>query len=135
MFEHRSQKLLPWPAFVQRVLRQFVFAIAIVVIALAIGMLGYHGLDGMPWLDAFLNAAMILGGMGPVDVLHTTAAKIFAGTYALFAGVIFIVVAGLLMTPVFHRVIHHFHLELDEAREGSGGAARPRGGSSAHKRH
>jgi uncharacterized protein involved in cysteine biosynthesis len=114
MFEHRSEALLPWRAFFVRVLRQALISALVVGVALAIGVVGYHVLDGLPWVDALLNAAMILGGMGPVDTLHSDAAKLFASGYALFSGVIFIAVAGLLIAPVFHRLIHHFHLELDE---------------------
>jgi hypothetical protein len=76
--------------------------------------------ERLPWIDALLNAAMILGGMGPVDTLRSDAAKIFASGYALFSGVVFILVAGLLLAPLFHRLMHHFHLELDEADDREG---------------
>ena len=118
MFEHRSEPLLPWDAFVLRVLRQVAISALVVAVALFVGVVGYHALDGLPWVDALLNAAMILGGMGPVDTLHSDAAKIFASGYALFSGLIFIAVAGLLFVPVLHRLIHHFHLELDD-KEGN----------------
>ena len=72
-------------------------------------MLGYAGIERLPWIDAFLNAAMLLGGMGPVDVPKTDAGKLFAGVYALYAGLVFIVTAGLVVTPVLHRLLHHFH--------------------------
>jgi hypothetical protein len=78
---------------------------------LAAGMMIYHWIEGLPWADAFLNAAMLLGGMGPVDRLHTTAGKWLAGGYALFAGLVFIVLAGVMLAPVMHAVLHHFHLE------------------------
>ena len=117
MFEHRSEALLPWRAFVVRVLRQILISVIVVGVALAIGVVGYHVLGGLPWVDSLLNASMILGGMGPVDTLHGDAAKIFASGYALFSGVLFIAVAGLLLAPVFHRLIHHFHLGLDEKEE------------------
>jgi hypothetical protein len=116
MFEHRTEPLLPWRPFVVRVIGQIVISAVVVAVALGIGVVGYHQLGGLPWIDALLNASMILGGMGPVDTLHTDAAKIFASGYALFAGVVFIAVAGLLLGPVFHRLIHHFHLELDEKK-------------------
>jgi hypothetical protein len=78
---------------------------------LAIGMEIYHGVEGLPWPDAFLNAAMLLGGMGPVDPLRTTAGKWLAGVYALFAGVVFLVLAGVMLAPVIHHVLRQFHIE------------------------
>ena len=83
--------------------------------SLVIGMLGYHFLEGIPWVDSLLNAAMILGGMGPVNTLHTTAGKLFASFYALYSGVVFVVVAGILFAPVVHRFLHHFHLEANNS--------------------
>lgn len=80
-------------------------------LSLVIGILGYHLTEGMGWLDAFLNAAMLLGGMGPVGAVHTTAGKLFAGLYALYSGLILIGVAGLLLAPFMHRLLHKFHLE------------------------
>ncbi len=80
-------------------------------------MLGYHGFEGMPWLDAFLNASMILGGMGPVDVLKTEGGKLFAGFYALFSGIVVLAVAGILFSPIVHRILHKFHFEDSEATE------------------
>ena len=74
------------------------------------GTLGYRFTEGMAWLDALLNAAMILGGMGPVDALHTAAGKLFAAMYALFSGIIFLVAVGVLVTPIVHRLYHRFHL-------------------------
>lgn len=120
MFEHRTEALLPWRAFLARIVRQFGIAGTMVGVALGIGVVGYHTLDGLSWVDALLNAAMILGGMGPVDALHSDAAKIFAAGYALFSGVVFIAVAGLLLAPLFHRLLHHFHLELEEADDWEG---------------
>lgn len=79
-------------------------------------MCGYHYFEKLSWLDSFLNAAMILGGMGPVNVLSTRAGKIFAGCYALFSGIVFLAVAGLLFAPLVHRLIHRFHLEYDSKR-------------------
>jgi hypothetical protein len=80
---------------------------------LGAGMAIYHWVEGLPWPDAFLNAAMLLGGMGPVDQIHTTLGKWLAGTYALFAGVFFLVLAGVMLTPVIHHVLHAFHLERE----------------------
>jgi hypothetical protein len=113
MFEHRRQPLLPRAKFVIRVIGHAAMALGIIVVALAIGVVGYHHLGSLSWVDAILNAAMILGGMGPVDVLHATGAKLFAAAYALFSGVLFLVVAGVLFAPVVHRVFHRFHLEME----------------------
>jgi hypothetical protein len=86
-----------------------------VVVALGFGMSIYHWTEGLPWPDAFLNAAMLLGGMGPVDKLQTTAGKWLAGIYALFAGLVFIVTAGVIGAPVVHRIIHRFHWDSVQA--------------------
>jgi len=85
----------------------------VVFLALGIGMLGYHGFEGMSWIDSFANAAMILSGMGPLTPLATTSGKVFAGFYALFSGLVFIAVAGILLAPGTHRLLHRFHLEKD----------------------
>ena len=84
---------------------------------LASGMAIYHWVERLPWPDAFVNAAMLLGGMGPVDQLHTTAGKWLAGLYALFAGLVFIVLAGTMLAPVIHGVLHRFHLESEGGGE------------------
>ena len=120
MFEHRHQPLIPRKAFLRRQLSFTLIALAIILGSLVIGMAGYHFLEGMSWLDALLNAAMILGGMGPVDILHTTGGKVFASLFALYSGVIFLVVAGVLLVPGFHRILHHFHLELDGGDKDAG---------------
>ena len=83
----------------------------LLVFTLGAGMLIYHRVEGLPWSDAFLNASMLLGGMGPVDRLNTTAGKWLAGCYALFAGLVFIVVVGTMLAPVIHAALHRFHLE------------------------
>ena len=113
MYERRSQPLLPKPAYLLRVTFHASVALGIVVCSLAIGIIGYHSLEGFSWIDSTLNAAMILGGMGPVNELHTTSGKLFASGYALFSGVVFLVVAGVLFAPVIHRLLHKFHLEVD----------------------
>jgi len=110
-FEHKGEPLVPFGVFVVRLLRSLAAASLIVAVALGAGILGYHVTEGMTWLDSFLNASMILGGMGPVNEIHTTAGKLFAGCYALFAGLIFIMVAGILFAPILHRFLHRFHLE------------------------
>lgn len=89
-------------------------ALALLFLTLAAGMAGYHWLEDQTWIDAYLNAAMILGGMGPVAELHTPAGKVFAGTYALFAGLIFVLAIGLVLAPVLHRAMHRFHLDGKE---------------------
>jgi hypothetical protein len=104
--------LAPRRAFALRLAWHAVAALAYVVGSLAIGVLGYHRLEGMPYLDSLLNASMILGGMGPVGELHTPAGKLFASAYALYSGIGFLVMAGVLFAPVIHRFLHKFHLEL-----------------------
>jgi hypothetical protein len=89
-------------------------ALAIDAGSLLVGVVGYHVLEGLSWVDALLNASMILGGMGPVNAIHTTAGKLFASFYAIYSGLIFLVVAGVLLAPVIHRFMHHFHLETEE---------------------
>jgi hypothetical protein len=113
MFEHRKQPLLPRVAFLARMTRSAGIACGIVLMAWALGTVGYHELEGLSWIDALLNAAMILSGMGPVAELHTTAGKLFASFYAILSGFLFITVAGVLFAPLFHRMIHRFHLEAD----------------------
>ena len=90
------------------------FTIAIILFSLGIGMIGYHYFESLSWLDSLLNASMILGGMGPVDALHTTAGKVFASFYALYSGVILLASVGVLAAPFFHRILHRFHLEVEE---------------------
>ncbi|MBI5599460.1 MAG: hypothetical protein HY890_06955 [Deltaproteobacteria bacterium] len=111
VFEHRGQPIVPLGVFIARLLRSAAVASLVVAAALFAGMLGYHFIEGIAWVDAFLNASMILGGMGPVNELHSTAGKIFAGCYALFSGLVFIVVAGIFFAPILHRFLHRFHLE------------------------
>ena len=105
--------MLPRPAFYARVARSAGVASLIIFGSLGIGMAGYHGFEGLPWLDAFVNAAMILSGMGPVAPLQTSAGKLFAGCYALFSGLAFVTATGVIFAPIFHRFIHKFHLEYE----------------------
>lgn len=111
MFERRHQPLASRRAFAARLGRSLLASLATVAAALGIGVLGYRHLGGFAWIDALLNASMILGGMGPVGELHSDAAKVFASLYALFSGLIFVAAAGILFLPVIHRLLHHFHLE------------------------
>jgi hypothetical protein len=115
MFEHRRQQLLPRRAFFVRLGRFAGAALLLVLVSWGIGILGYRALEGMSWIDATLNAAMILGGMGPVDTLHTDVGKLFASVYALFSGIVFLVAVGVLIAPILHRFLHQFHLEADKA--------------------
>lgn len=110
-FEHKSEPLLSNRDFVRRLLRCGSLSSSLVVISLALGMLGYHGYEGLPWLDAFLDSAMLLGGMGPIHVPSTEAGKVFAGLYALYCGFVVLLGAGLVMAPIAHRLLHRFHLE------------------------
>jgi len=115
MFEHHKQPLLPQSAFLRRLARYAGIAFAIVFCSLAIGVLGYHTFENFSWIDSLVNAAMILGGMGPVNELHTTAGKLFAAFYALFSGLMFLVIIGVIFAPIIHRFLHHFHVQLDPA--------------------
>jgi hypothetical protein len=111
VYEHRRQPLLSRRAFLRRLGRHGACALLLVVGSLALGMLGFHRLGRQSWLDALVNAAMLLGGMGPVGDLGPPPGKIFAALYALYAGLVFLIVAGLLFAPVFHRILHRFHLD------------------------
>lgn len=111
MYEPRHKPLLSRERFVRRVVGHLLIGLAIIGASLSLGMAGYVAFEQLPWMDAFLNAAMLLGGMGPVDLPRTEAGKLFAGLYALYAGLVLIVVAALLITPVIHRILHRFHWE------------------------
>lgn len=100
----------------RRQVKHLLIVLAIIGGSLIIGMLGYRITEGMSWVDAFLNSAMLLGGMGPVNTLQTNAGKIFAGVYALYSGIVFLVVAGVLFAPAFHRMLHHFHLDMEDKK-------------------
>ena len=115
MFERHNEPLLSRWAFLRRMLLYAGFALTIDLGSLVVGVLGYHLSEGFSWVDSLLNAAMILGGMGPVNELHTTTGKLFASFYALYSGMIFLVVAGVLFLPVIHRLLHYFHLETADS--------------------
>jgi hypothetical protein len=110
-FEHFSQPVLPWMQFLRRMGKHGGLAAAFLVASLAIGMLGYHVLARISWMDSFLNASMILTGMGPVTPMLTSGAKLFAGCYALYSGIAFLTSVGIFAAPIFHRALHRFHLE------------------------
>lgn len=110
-FEHRREPLLSPARFYRRMLTYAGFSIGLILPSLGIGILGYHFFGGLSWIDSLLNASMLLGGMGPVNPITTTAGKLFASFFALFSGMILLVAVGVLITPVFHRLLHRFHLE------------------------
>ena len=114
MGSHRHKPLLSRPAYVARVARGALFGIAILAVSLAMGICGYHYLVHLPWIDALLNASMILTGMGPVAQVTTVAGKLFASGYALFSGIIFLAASGIAFAPVVHRFLHRFHLETEQ---------------------
>lgn len=111
MLEHKRQPIAPLNIFLWRLARHASLALLVAAAALFIGVAGYRVTERLPLIDALLNAAMILGGMGPVNELHTSAGKLFAAGYALFSGLVFMIVAGILFTPILHRFLHRFHLE------------------------
>jgi hypothetical protein len=114
MYERQKQRLLSRAEFSKRVGRHGLVALGVLVAGLGIGVLGYHRLAHLSWIDSLLNASMILGGMGPVDPLRTNAAKIFASCYALFSGLAFIGIVSVLLAPFVHRMLHRFHAEERE---------------------
>ncbi|HEU4778279.1 MAG TPA: hypothetical protein VFS58_00205 [Steroidobacteraceae bacterium] len=109
MYESRTQRPLARPIFARRLAFHTLIALALIAFSLAVGMTGYVCFERLTWLDAFLNATMLLGGMGPVNSPVTDAGKLFAGIFALYAGLVFIVTAALLFTPLLHRLMHRFH--------------------------
>ncbi|MCX5696309.1 MAG: hypothetical protein NTW18_06650 [Candidatus Omnitrophica bacterium] len=111
MFEQKHQKIAPVSVFIRRVAVYIGIAILVILIALFIGVAGYHWIAGFSWVDSLLNASMILGGMGPVNLLSNASAKVFASLYALFSGLVFIAVMGIVFTPIVHRMLHKFHMD------------------------
>ena len=114
-FEHKSEPLLHWPAFLRRLMLSSLLGLALIVVSLIAGMLGYHYCEGLAWLDAFTNGAMILSGMGPLAQPQTPGGKLFAGLYALYSGLAVVLIAGITFAPMIHRFLHKLHLETDEA--------------------
>ena len=111
MYESRKQRLLTRAQFAKRVFFHLLFVIGCAAISLVVGVLGYHFIGALPWIDALLDASMILGGMGPVDPLKSDAAKVFASLYALYSGLFFIGVIAVLVVPFVHRVMHKIHID------------------------
>lgn len=110
MYEHHRQPLASRKVFAQRLATNGLIGLLLLGFSLAVGMMGYHYLESLSWIDSLLNASMILGGMGPVNPLKTDAGKIFASFYAIYSGVILLASVGVLAAPIFHRFLHHFHL-------------------------
>jgi hypothetical protein len=113
-FEHHKKPLLSRKEFIRRQVRYAEFALIILLFSVGIGTVGYHGFGNLPWIDAFLNACMILAGMGPVDHLEPSAGKLFAAFYALFSGISFITFVGVLFAPVYHRFLHKLYLDIEK---------------------
>ncbi len=111
MYEHKKQPLASQKTYYKRIGRSVLLALLVLFISLMIGIIGYHYTTGMDWLDALLNASMILSGMGPVDTITEPGGKWFASLYALFSGVIFITNIGLILAPAIHRIMHRLHVE------------------------
>jgi hypothetical protein len=114
LFERRHDKLLSRNRFFKRLIKYSLISLGIVAFSLLIGMIGYHQLEGLSWVDSFLNAAMLMGGMGPVSGLHSEAGKMFAGFYALYCGMVLLISVGIFAAPILHRFLHHFHLESEK---------------------
>jgi hypothetical protein len=115
-YEQRHQKVIPRRRFAARMVTAVGLWIVLTFFGLCIGMAGYSTFEGMSFTDAYVNAAMILSGMGPKGELKTKAGKIFAGSYAIFSGLIIVVATGFVLAPIFHRVLHRFHMEIDEKK-------------------
>lgn len=111
MFESKNRRLAPLSVFLVRWIRWLAFSAVLVMLALSLGVAGYHWIAGFSWIDSLLNASMILGGMGPVDDLKSDAAKLFASAYALFSGLLFVILMGIVLAPLAHRMMHRFHLD------------------------
>jgi len=113
-FEHKSRPLLPKEQYYNRVLRYAGFSLSLITISLGIGVIGYHYANSLTWLDSLVNASMILTGMGPVDELKNDGAKWFASIYSIFSGVIFLSTVAVFLSPIFHRFLHKFRLDVEE---------------------
>jgi hypothetical protein len=120
MYEHRTAPVIPWPAFVRRMLRHGGYVLEVMAFSIVLGIVGFHFLAQEAWLDAFLNAAMLLGGMGPVGEIRSTAGKLFGGFFALYAGLFFITSFAILAAPVLHRFLHKFHADEQASRKRQG---------------
>jgi membrane protein YdbS with pleckstrin-like domain len=110
-YERRHDQLAPRSVFIKRLIAALAVALGLILLALLVGIAGYHFIAGFNWLDSLLEASMILGGMGPIKELPSDGAKVFASIYALFSGIIFIGVMGIVLSPVVHRIMHKFHVD------------------------
>ena len=110
VYEHKSEPLLPFGRFIRRQINHVLIGLGIIGVSLGLGIAGYHFFNNLSWIDSLVNASMILGGMGPVNPIQTTAGKIFASFYALYSGIIFLVVVGIMVAPIGHRLLHRLHL-------------------------
>jgi len=113
MFERRHEKLLPRREFLRRLVKFALISVVLIIISLLIGMVGYYSFEGLSWVDAFLNSAMLMGGMGQINSLQTNSGKIFAGIYAMYCGLVLLIAVGIFAAPIVHRFLHHFHLESE----------------------
>ena len=119
-YESRHQRLASPEVFRDRLFKAGRIGVVLVAISLAIGMAGYMAFESLGWIDAFLNASMILAGMGPVNIPQTAGGKIFAGIYALYSGLAVLAIAAVMFAPVIHRVLHRFHIEEDDEASRTG---------------
>lgn len=119
-FEHHRKPLLSRREFMERQLRYFGFSLLILAFSIGIGTAGYHYWGNLSWIDSFLNASMILTGMGPVDHLETNKGKLFSAFYALFSGISFLTFVAVLFAPFYHRFLHKFHLSIEEGEDDEG---------------
>ena len=117
MFERKFEKLASLSVFVGRLAKSALLTGILIALALSIGIIGYHQIAGFDWVDSILEASMILGGMGPVNPLITTGAKMFAAGYALFSGLVFIAIMGIILGPFTHRMLHKFHIDENDMEE------------------
>lgn len=114
MFESKSESLAPRSVFLTRVFYSFLMSLLVVTLSLGLGTWGYHAFGGLEWIDALLDASMILTGMGPIHPLQTTAGKLFAVFYCLFSGIVFLSLMAIILAPIYHRFLHKFHLDEEE---------------------
>lgn len=110
----RSRQILPFNVFIKRFIKYFLFSSLLIVFSLAIGTIGYHYYGNISWIDGFYNASLILTGMGPVNEMHTTTAKLFASFYALFSGIAFLSIVAVIFAPIAHRLLHILHIPDEE---------------------
>lgn len=110
-FEHHSQPVLPFGQFIKRIIRYTFFAFILLGVSLGIGVAGYHYINDLPWIDALLNASMILTGMGPIDPMKNDDAKLFASFYSIFSGVVFLSTVAVFLSPIVHRFLHKLHVD------------------------